>query len=331
MTMMNAAVVTEPGKIEVRELPEPAVGPYEARCRMLFGTVCPGTDTHLLHDDPPFCDWVTYPLILGHESTGEVTDVGEKVRHLKPGDRVTRVGATATGGVSSGWGGFATVGVALDHRAMKEDGVDPAEWQEHTRQVVLPGDVAPEAACLFVTWRETLSYLTRLGVAGRSVLVVGSGVNGLSLATHAQHLGATSVAMIGNPARADLAAKLGADTFHDYRAAPPTAPADVVLDVIGTQATADLAASLVAPGGTIGRYGLDAAGVTIPAGDHAEYTDGYDEAEAHDDVLRLHRAGTLDAADWIDVGSPYPLTRIADALADVAARKVLKPLIDLRV
>ena len=159
---MKAAVVENAGQLVVRELPEPPMGDYEARCEMLYGSVCAGTDTHLLHFHVPFCYWMQMPFILGHESVGRVVDTGEKVRHLKPGDLITRVGSPAVGGIHSGWGGFATTGMASDWRAMQEDGIDG--WKDKTVQQILPPDVDPAVGTLFITWRETLSYMMRMGI-----------------------------------------------------------------------------------------------------------------------------------------------------------------------
>ena len=107
---MKAAVVESVGKLVVRDLPEPKIGTYEARCEMLYGSVCAGTDTHLVHGHPPFCDWVAAPFILGHESIGRVVSVGAKVRNLNPGELITRVGCPPVGDLACGWGGFAEVG-----------------------------------------------------------------------------------------------------------------------------------------------------------------------------------------------------------------------------
>ena len=69
---MKAAVVQKAGEIAILDLPEPSMGDYEARCEILCGSVCAGTDTHLVEGHPPFCYWLSTPCILGHESVGGV-------------------------------------------------------------------------------------------------------------------------------------------------------------------------------------------------------------------------------------------------------------------
>ena len=111
---MKAAVVEKPGQLVVRDVPDPVFGPYDALCKLLYGVTCTGTDRHLINNTFPF--GTSYPTILGHESVGRVIEVGAKVRHVKEGDVITRVGAPADPGGShaSHWGGFAQLGVATD-------------------------------------------------------------------------------------------------------------------------------------------------------------------------------------------------------------------------
>ena len=339
--MIKAAVVESPGVVRVRELPEPVAGDYQAHCTLLFGSVCAGTDSHLVAGDPPFCYWLKPPFILGHESVGRVTAVGAKVRHLKPGDLITRVGCPATGGVGSGWGGFAEVGIATDWRAMQEDGV--SGWEDLTVQQVLPAEVDPAEATLFITWRETYSYLTRMGMAaGKNLLIIGSGGNGLAFASHARNLGAGRITLIGSDERREDAARAGAHQALNYRdnacwdQAREGCPEgyDRVIDVIGKAGLAQQGLGLLKPGGTLGIYGLDDVGkLTInpmqAPGTFTFYKGGYAEAEAHDAVLQAYLAGQLDASVWLQRDQVFTLDTIGDALQAVKNRTLIKPLIKL--
>ena len=335
---MKAAVVLKAGEIAVLDLPEPSMGDYEARCEILCGSVCAGTDTHLVEGHPPFCYWLSAPFILGHESVGRVVETGAKVRHLKVGDVITRVGCPPTGEVTTGWGGFAETGIATDWRAMKEDGLDG--WQDKTVQQVLPDDVSPEVGTLFITWRETLSYLTRMGVRkDSSILILGSGGNGLAFASHAINLGASRVAMLGAANRASDAKRAGVTHYVDYRAEKPweqvmeASPEgfDFVVDALGK---ADLVASgqgCLKEGGTIGIYGLDEAGKIhlTPGKTFTFYGGGYDEAEAHEAVLAHFRAGRLKPEVWTDASRAFSLDNIAEAFTALANRELIKPLVNI--
>lgn len=71
--------------VEDMELPRPGAGEVLIRNRVCG--IC-GTDVHIYHGEPGSAD-VHPPIILGHEYSGEVVQVGEGVQTLKPGDHVT--------------------------------------------------------------------------------------------------------------------------------------------------------------------------------------------------------------------------------------------------
>ncbi len=336
---MKAAIVESTGKLVVRELPEPEMGDYGARCEMLFGAVCAGTDSHLINNHPPFCYWMKAPFILGHESIGRVTEVGAKVRNLKVGDMVTRVGSPAVGGVGCGWGGFAEIGIAVDWRAMQEDGLDG--WQDKTVNQILPADIDPAVGTLFITWRETLSYITRMGVKpGVSVLIIGSGGNGLSFVSHARNLGASKVTLVGSAKRTKEGSLAGATKVFDYTSEDcwnqvkdaATDGYDFVIDAVGKAEMVAAAQNCLKAAGTIGIYGLDECGNInlAPGKTFTFYGDGYDEAETHDAVISFYRAGKLNPAVWIDRKQTFALDDIGKAFEAVQNRTLVKPLVRLR-
>lgn len=339
---MRAAVVERPGHLVIRTLADPVPGPYDVLTRQLYGGICAATDRHLVAGELPI-PGISYPLILGHEAIGEVVAAGPKVRNLKPGDLVTRTGAPATDGCAAYWGGFAELGLARDFAAMRDDGLPAAEWQPHMINRVLPPGTDAAAATMMITWRETLSYLTRLGpVSGKRLLVIGSGGNGFSFLVLARALGAAAVAMLGNPAWASHAAAAGAAAFADYRdpaalaglrAAAP-AGFDLLVDAVGHTGGIEAALPLLAPGAAIGLYGIEALGERMAAlqaiaqqGHRVHGPGEYAEGEAHDQAVALLQAGALDARIWFDPASPFPLDRIGDALAAVASRQSLKAVV----
>jgi threonine dehydrogenase-like Zn-dependent dehydrogenase len=329
---MKAAIVETPGCLVVRDVPEPSVGPYQARCQMLFGAVCTGTDTHILHATLPWK--IEYPTILGHESVGRVVEIGKGVRHLKIGDVVTRVGTLPTLQLGTTWGGFAEWGIAHDFRAMKEDGLPEAHWGSYQVQQVVPEDLSPAEATMMITWRETWSYIRRMGVtAGSRVLVLGSGGNGLAFAAHARNLEGSRVTLVHD---------VGASHVEDYRdnAWPEreavTTPDgyDFIIDAVGRQGMLDGALPLLSSGGTVGIYGLDDAEhyqihPGQARGSFMIYNGGYSEAESHDDIVRLMREKRLEARHWLNVDASYALDDIAQAFEDLSARKLVKALIRL--
>ena len=339
---MKAAVVEAPNQLVVKDIPDPQAGDYEALCEILYGATCSGTDTHIVEGSFPYLS--PLPTVPGHESIGRVIRVGSKVRNLKVGDLDTRVGTKAVGEYSVTWGGFAEYGVATDYRAARDDGLPRETWNGARVQQVLPPGIDPAAATMIITWRETLSYATRMGLAaGKSLLVAGSGGNGLAYIAHATLLGADPRVMIGSAGREAVARRAGATHYVDYKAPnvketlSETCPDgfDLFLDAVGKVGLGDLGLSLLKPGGVIGIYGIDDFGrCTInpssARGTFTVYQDYLDEAETHEQVVGLLQAGRLDASIWLDLEHPFPLDQIADAFAAVRSRQVVKALVQIR-
>ncbi len=340
---MKAAFVMEPGLIDVRETPAPTLGPYDALCEMLWGATCTGTDGHLIHGRFPWP--VRYPTVIGHESVGRVGQVGAKVRHLRVGDLVSRVGlpAPVDGSFDVNWGGFSELGIARDWMAMRDDGLPEAQWRGHSINQVIPPDIDPASATMVVTWRETLSTITRMGLGhGASALVIGSGGNGLAFAAHARHMGAETVAMVGSAGRvitcratgADLALAYSAPDTHDRLRQARPGGFDFVIDAVGKSGVANAYLPHVAAGGMVTIYGVDDFGKcllnpTRARGTFTFYQGGYEEAETHHRVIDLMRSGDLDASVWLNLAHPYALADIAHAFADLEERKHVKALIRL--
>jgi threonine dehydrogenase-like Zn-dependent dehydrogenase len=82
---MKAARITAPYKTELIDLPTPQIGPDDLLIRVKAAGIC-GTDIHILRGEHPFA---RFPLVPGHEFSGEVTAVGTRVTRFQPGDRVT--------------------------------------------------------------------------------------------------------------------------------------------------------------------------------------------------------------------------------------------------
>jgi D-xylulose reductase len=87
-TTMEALVLEEARRISLRPFSLPqVVGPRDVRIRIHTVGIC-GSDIHYYQHGRigPFV--VNEPMVLGHEASGTVVEVGEEVKHLKAGDRV---------------------------------------------------------------------------------------------------------------------------------------------------------------------------------------------------------------------------------------------------
>lgn len=80
---MKAVIFEFPNKAKIIDVPDPVIKENEALIRIKASGVC-GTDVHIYEGD--FIG--TYPIIPGHEFSGEVIEVGKDVKNVKIGDKV---------------------------------------------------------------------------------------------------------------------------------------------------------------------------------------------------------------------------------------------------
>ena len=83
---MKALVKYELGALNVKvmEVEKPKISPDEVLIKVMGAGIC-GTDLHILTDNSyP----VKPPVILGHEVSGVIEEVGENVKGWKKGDKV---------------------------------------------------------------------------------------------------------------------------------------------------------------------------------------------------------------------------------------------------
>lgn len=74
----------EPGSVDVRPMPSPEIGPTDVLLEVGYVGVC-GSDLHRWLGTPSVR--VNYPVILGHEFSGRIAEVGSAVKNYHVGDR----------------------------------------------------------------------------------------------------------------------------------------------------------------------------------------------------------------------------------------------------
>ena len=342
---MKALIVERPGKLVVRDIPEPPMGEYDVRCKMLYGATCTGTDLHVI--DGKFAEHVDYPSVIGHESIGEVIEAGAKVRNFKIGDLITRVGTREQqdGSVKLSWAECASTALPLTTRRPWLDGVDPSEWSYYCINKVIPKGIIPiEYAPMIITWRETLSFIKRFGVKkGARILVSGSGANGISLAAMSAVCGAKDVVMIGSASRKDNALRAGITHYIDYKdqeavdrfVTDNKGKFDFLLDATGKKGSLNGLLPLIREGATVSVYGMDDYHTyelnPLLAPSFRFYNGGYDEPETHDEVIDLIRSGRLDVSLWIDKSRIFTWDDAPEAYEYVRAKKAIKAIIKLSI
>ena len=81
---MRAAVVTANERVEYQEMPEPEVKKGYVKVKVRYSGICGSDIPRVLNHGVHF-----YPIVLGHEFSGDVVEVGEGVTKVKVGDRVS--------------------------------------------------------------------------------------------------------------------------------------------------------------------------------------------------------------------------------------------------
>ncbi len=92
---MKASVLCDVHRLEVRDIPRPAISPYEVLIRVAAVGLC-GTDVHIFAGHANYntneyghpIPLALQPQILGHEITGVVEEAGTAVSDLREGERV---------------------------------------------------------------------------------------------------------------------------------------------------------------------------------------------------------------------------------------------------
>ena len=267
---MLALVYHGPDDLRVEQVPVPQIGPDEILLRVSAASIC-GTDLRIWHGGHRKYSPGTL-RIPGHEVTGEVASVGEKIQDIKIGQRVFVAPNMGCGrcrqcisGNNNRCANYAALGVTLDGAF--------AEFMRVPAAAVLQGNVMPLAGSLNVDVAaliEPLACVLRgqraLAIQpGDVVLVMGAGPIGIMHMLLARLSGASKVLVseLGEE-RALQAKRLGADRVikpekEDIRAVVETESegqgADVVIVAAPSHQGQESALSLAAIGGRINFFG----------------------------------------------------------------------------
>ncbi len=259
---MRAAVLTGPGRLEVREVDTPRPGPQDVLIRVDSCALC-GSDVSLIATpwtgQPPFGDFVP-----GHEYSGVVAAVGETVDEFAIGSRVAVEAHYGCGRCLNCRRGDYTSCLnygdrSKGHRAngFTTNGGYAEYVANHINTVhAVPAEVSLEEAALVTNAGCVLYGFETLGgfVAGEKVVVIGPGPVGLMAVQVARALAADRVVLLGTRAeRLAVGRAVGADHVVNVREADPVAVvealtagrgADVVVEASGADDGPDLAVRL---------------------------------------------------------------------------------------
>lgn len=211
MEWMKAIAVVAPGDVQmVEDVPKPEIGPYEALVRVHACGFCNGTDLQIIGGTLE-AGFGGFPTVLGHEGTGEIIAVGEKVRYIRVGERYLHpnLRPDAGNGYSKTFGSMAQFGMVSDNRAMLEDGYTQEQlpWVKQHR---FPSSISYVDAGVLLSLAECHSAAKNFGAApGMEILIYGAGPMGIALAMFCTLAGACVTQIDSVEERLERAVRVG--------------------------------------------------------------------------------------------------------------------------
>jgi L-iditol 2-dehydrogenase len=227
----RALFLERPGELGVNTVPELTPGPGEVLLRPAYCGLC-GTDLELLAGevDPAF---VRYPLVLGHEWSGVVEAVGERVANLEPGMRCVAEGIIPCGNCAACRVGATNVCEIYDEVGFTRAGGAADEIVVPARVVHrLADEVTLRDAALTEPTSVVLTGLEKLRLRpGLRVLVVGDGPIALLAVLLVSFWSPGEIAVVGRRTeQSALALQLGASSFSTGE---PDGVFDVAIEAAG--------------------------------------------------------------------------------------------------
>ena len=264
-----------PGAVLVDDAEMPKIGTRDVLVKVIASSIC-GTDLHIWQWD----EWAQerikrVPFIPGHEVAGEVVEVGKEVTALQAGDLIS-----AETHIVDFMDYQCRTGRMHVCQNMKILGVDTdgvfAEYFSLPEWNAWKND--PKLDPFLMSIQEPLgnSVQTLLpkdnveDIAGKNILVLGTGPTGLMAITAAKAFGAQQVIATGggtNKTRMELAKKMGADMVLNAREegdnlikiimdATDGVGADVVLEMSGAPSALRQGLEVLTPGGRVSMLGV---------------------------------------------------------------------------
>ena len=274
---MKALLLESERVLELREMPIPDVGPYDICIRVKACGIC-GSDVHGYDGSS---GRRIPPLIMGHEASGVVAAIGSSVRDFAPGDRVTFDSTVFCGECDYCKAGEVNL---CDNRQVV--GVSCSDFRRHgafAEFVVVPGHIAYKLPDEFPYEKAALIEAVSIAVhaakishivPGSTAAIVGVGMIGQLAIQAFRVYGCTHIAAVDlDQERLNAARKLGADeTFlakdpdllQKLHALNNGRGADIVVEVVGAQASISTSIEAVRRGGTVTIIGNLAPTVEMP-------------------------------------------------------------------
>jgi L-iditol 2-dehydrogenase len=261
---MKALVLEEYNRLTYKEMPDPQLGPDDVLIRVKAAGIC-GSDVHGMDGST---GRRIPPLIMGHEASGVISEIGSNVNQYQPGLRVT-FDSTVYCGVCF-YCRRGDINLCDQRRVL---GVSCDDYRQHgtfaeyvavPRHIVYPlPDKITFAQCAIVEPCSVAFHavaITPLSLNDTAV-VVGAGIIGLLVIQTLRTSGCGQIIAVDlEPARLALARQLGADqglnpndddAVAEIKKMTGNRGADVAFDAVGLNASLKTALGSLRKGGDL--------------------------------------------------------------------------------
>ncbi|MEK9595237.1 MAG: Zn-dependent alcohol dehydrogenase [Rhodospirillaceae bacterium] len=362
---MKAAVLYEPNTpLVIEEISTRKPKPREVLIRTAVSGLC-HSDLHFIEGLYPH----PLPMVLGHEASGIVEQVGDEVSYLQPGDHVITCLSVFCGTCENCTAGRPVICTNTDVK-LPPGQADRLQWQKsaqlhtgmnlsafaeqmlvHENAVVkirkdMPLDRAALIGCSIITGFGAVSNTAKVA-PGETVAVIGCGGVGMAAINGAYIAGAARIIAVDtNPVKLQLAAKMGATDLVNPNDGDPVEQIKELtgggvhhaLECLGLKKTAEQSFEMLAFGGTATIVGM------VPFGEKIELH-GFDFLRERriqgssmgsnrfrtdmPRLIELYLQGRLHLDDWIS--NKIKLTEINQGFDAMKAGKAVRTVIDFEI
>ncbi|ETS76543.1 D-xylulose reductase A [Pestalotiopsis fici W106-1] len=274
-------VLKEPKSIEFAERPIPTISsPHDVLVAISYTGIC-GSDVHYWQHGAIGHYVVKDPMVLGHESSAVVAQVGDQVTSLKVGDRVALEPGYPCRRCVQCLGGHYNLCPDMRFAATPPyDGTLTGFWTAPSDFCYkLPDNVSLKEGAMIEPLAVAVHIVRQAQISpGHSVVVMGAGPVGLLCAAVARAFGADIVCSVDVvDSKLKVAKRLAATHTYSAKSVPPeenannlkdllglTGGVDVVIDASGAASSIQTSLHVVRPGGTFVQGGMGRSDIEFP-------------------------------------------------------------------
>ncbi len=306
---MEALVLTGIKSLELKEIAQPEIKPDEVKIHTAFAGIC-GTD-HALYAGLPGSAPAVPPIVLGHENSGVVVEVGSEVTNVKVGDRVAVDPNIYCGQCKYCRTGRPELCEHLSAIGVTRDGGFEDYFTAPASVVYpIPDNVSLKAAALVEPISCAVHGIQLLKVSPyQKALVIGDGFMGQIFVQLLQAYGIHEVDIAGivDEKLAMAKDKFGAKrTFNTMSGDKiPDGEYDIVIEAVGSPKTQEAAIEAAARGGQVLMFGVGGPDATFEMNTYEVFQKqltiqgSFINPNAFEDSLALLASGKLDVEPLI--------------------------------